>query len=267
MNYDKIYQDFIGKDKIQPISIKTLDDNTWSLKYREGRIVREIECDNREDLDKILIEFGGKNPETCKAGGRFLELDGGWGAEDLYKLGHRITKICLTGQRHTRQKTIPFELPEGTGHQNAMKAKKQFGTNSIMLKMKDREDVTFTRSFSEKEEFDALIDHIKLHPSLKDLKWYVKLIGTESRETGGQCVWKRVQAGDGTRRMVLELREINGKDFRDCVRQDVFNAAGDMFDAPCRRITLKKKKASEKNICLFAAEDGDVNIDGYEAVN
>jgi len=265
MNYDKIYHDFIGKDKVQPISITKKKGNIWSLKYREGRLVRTIDCDNRDDLDKILIEFGGKNPETCKADGRFLELNFTWGASELFDCGHRITKISIRGSKVTRQKNIPFELPTGTGHQSAIQSKKR-NSDSISLKMKDSEDAVLTRSFSSVEEFDELLAYIQNHTSLKDLNWFVTLIGTESRQTGKQCVWKRVQAGDGTRRMVLELRELNGKDFRDCVRQDIFDAAGDMFNAPCRRITIKKKKPAEKDICQFAAEDGSIDISGYESV-
>jgi len=36
---------------------------------------------------------------------------------------------------------------------------------------------------------------------------------------------QRTKADDGTKRMILELQKINGKDYGECVRSDVHNAA------------------------------------------
>lgn len=265
MDYDQIYQDFVGKDKVQPLSISQKKSGAWVLKYREGKLIRDVECSSRDDLDKILVGFGGKNPETCKTDSKFLELTGEWGSEELNILGHRITKIQLDGLRISRIKIIPFILPEGTGQKSAMASKRRL-LDEITLRLRDREESSFTRSFDKIEEFDALVTFLKSHPSLKDLRWFVKLIGTESKSTGKQCVWKRVQAGDGTKRMVLELRKLDGKSFKNCVRKDVFDSAGDMFDTPCRRISVRRKGSGEQNICLFAAEDGLVDISNFEVI-
>jgi len=265
MNYDKIYQDFIGKDKIQPLTIKKGPNGTWILRYKEGTLTRQIECEDRNVLDQILVEFGGKNPETCKTEGKFLELTNKSNSEALNELGHRITKIFVTGQRVTRQKTFPIGMPTGTGTQGTIQSKK-IKKDEINLILKDREEVTFTRVFSAAEEFDNLVEFIFSQESLKDLKWYVRKLGTESRETQKQCLWVRLKAGDGTKSMVLELHELDGTFFTDCTRQDLFDAAGDMFDAPCKRVKVRKKKDLVKDICLFAAEDGKIDLNGFEAV-
>ena len=110
------------------------------------------------------------------------------------------------------------------------------------------------------------IEYVKKEPALKNLKWSVKAMSTESIGTKQQCSWQRVQAGDTTRRMVLELKRIDGKSYQDCVRQDVFNAAGDMFDAPCMRIRIKKKTKPTQERCLFSIEDKKTDLSGYEAV-
>lgn len=264
MNYDDIYQQFIGKDKIQPLRIEKTSNGAFELLYKEGTRTHRIKCEDRKTLEQILVEFGGRNPETCKTESRFLELDGTWGTDDLLDLGHRITKISISGGRILRQKNIPIKAPPGTGAPVIIHSKRNKEDN-INLRLVDREDVKFTRSFREPYELDALIDFLKSEDALRGLRWRVDLLGTQSRETERQCVWQRVQAGDGTRRMVLELRKLDGVDFRRCVRQDLFDTAGDMFDAPCKRVRLKKKKAQEREICLFAAEDGKVNIEAYEA--
>ncbi len=97
MNYDEIYQNFVGKGKIQPIEIGKSDDGMWVLTYKEGKKTRQVECEDREYLDKILIEFGGKNPDTCRAPDMFLAMDGSWGSNHINDLGHRITKIKFSG--------------------------------------------------------------------------------------------------------------------------------------------------------------------------
>lgn len=264
MNYDSLYQKFVGLDKVQPLNVLPGENDSWVLRYKEGKVIREITCKNREDLEKILIEFGGKNPETCKTFSQFLDFDGSWTSETLNELGHRITKIAVLGYRILRQQTIPIQLPEKSGYSGTVQSMKR-GPDVINYKLKDREDATITRSFNNSNEFETFMEFIlKDEPMLKDLRWTVRTLGTESRETQNQCVWSRVNAGDGTNRMVLELHALDGAWYEDCVRQELFNAAGDMFDAPCKRIKLKKKKEHFRNICLFAAEDGDVDINSYE---
>lgn len=264
MNYDDIYQQFIGKDKIQPLRIEKAGNGEFVLIYKEGRRTHQLKCEDRRTLEQILVEFGGKNPETCKTESRFLELDGSWGADDLLDLGHRVTKISISGGRVLRQKTIPIKAPTGTGSPVIIHAKRHKEDN-INLRLIDREDVKFTRSFRDPYELNTLIEFLRGEASLQGLRWRVDLLGTQSRDTQRQCVWQRVQAGDGTRRMVLELRKLDGVDFRRCVRQELFDTAGDMFDAPCKRVTVKRKKAAERDICLFAAEDGKVDLAAYEA--
>jgi hypothetical protein len=266
MNYEDIYQKFVGNDKIQPLRVQKGENGSFILIYKEGRRNQQIKCEDRNTLDMILIEFGGKNPETCKTEGRFLNIDGKWGAEDINQLGHTITKVRISGDRTLRNSRVPIYLPESTGFFGPIHSK-TINQSEIMLLLTDKESISLTRSFNDPTEFDELINFIFDHKSLRELKWRLEILCTESREVGKQCLWKRVQAGDGTKRMVLQLQQLNGVDFQGCVRQDLFDAAGDMFDAPCKRVKVKKMKNQEKDICLFAAEDGSVDLEGYEAVS
>jgi hypothetical protein len=263
--YDEFYAKFVGKGKIQPLRVKKSNKDTYVLIYKEGSKIQQIKCEDRNVLDALLVEFGGKNPETCKAQSRFLEINGGWTAEDIRQLGHTITKVKVVGDRVLRSKTVPIYLPEGTGCVGIIQSKKKNDKNEIVLSMHDRETAGFTRAFKDSEEFDTLIDFLLTNPSLKDLVWRLEVLCTESRDTGVQCLWKRTKAGDGTKRMVLELRALNGIPFTKCIRQDLYDAAGDMFDAPCKSIKAHKKdNLPTAKICLFAAEDGTIDIDKYE---
>ena len=260
--YDEIYQEFIGKDKVQ--AVKVMEKNgRWVLQYKEGKKRDEIECEDRETLDKILIEFGGKNPETCSAVDDFLKLNKSWTSDTLNDLGHRITKVRFNASRVTRKATFPIILPEGCGHYPIVNAKKN-DKDSINIMLIDKESTVFTRAFKTRQEFDNLQDFIFSNVSLNKLDWHVMLLGTESRDPARQCVWKRLKAGDGTKRMILELIGLDGAHYTDCVRQDLYNAAGDMFENACQRISMKKKKEQTIEICMFAAEDGKVDISGLE---
>jgi hypothetical protein len=267
MDYDTIYEKFVGSGKIQPLNVyESENKGAWILRYKDGKKNEEIECEDRDALDRILVEFGGKNPDTCKTFDKFLKIDGSWLSEDLNILGHRINKIKIGGFRVLRSKTIPLELPNDCGSLKMFGARRGPKKNSVNLLLTDRETVDFTVSFVDPEHFDNMVDFILKHDSLKDLTWHVGILGTESRETKAQCLWERIRAGDGTRRMVLELHALNGNDYTECVRQDLFNAAGDMFHTPCKRIPMKKKGSIHKLICAFAAEDGTIDISDYENI-
>jgi len=264
MNYDEIYKNFVGKNKIQPLEVfKDSDSDMWILKYKEGNKYADISCEVREDLDKILIEFGGKNPDTCRAPDKFMELSD-WNSEDLNNMGHIIQKISFSGSRLVRSTHYPILFPENTGHSTIIDKKGATKNNTFNLRLMDRELMDYTLGFKSRDEFDNLINFLKTHETLKKLTWTVMLLGTESRETKDQCVWKRLKAGDGTKRMVLELVGLNGRHFTHCVRADLFNAAGDMFDSPCKRVSIKKKKQIEEEICLFAAEDGKIDMSRFD---
>ena len=264
MNYDELYQQFIGKGKVQAISINKKNGG-WALKFKEGKKFDEIESDDRESLEKLLIEFGGKNPETCTAPDKFLTIDGTWDAETINMLGHRISKAKFSGQRLLRNDAHPITIPDDCGYQTIMDSKKKTGNGVVNLRLVDREMIDFTMAFKKPDEFDNLCKFLFNNEQLKRLKWHIMLLGTESRETKDQCVWKRLKAGDGTKRMVLELIGLNGNHYTECIRQDLFNAAGDMFYNPCQRITVKKKKEQTMEICMFAAEDGKIDMTKYEA--
>lgn len=266
MNYDDIYQKFIGKEKIQALNIIEANNGKWVLRYKEGRKTFELACENRDILDKILVEFGGKNPETCRAPDKFLKLNS-WRSEDINELGHRITKAKMSGSRVIRSTHYPIVLPDDCGSHTIVGAKRKSEEKIINLKLKDKETIDFTLSFQHPNEFDNLCDFIASHKTLCKLGWHIMLLGTESRETGDQCVWKRLKAGDGTKRMVLELIGLNSTHYTECVRQDLYNAASDMFYSPCQRIEVKKKKEQTMEICMFAAEDGKIDLTGYEAVS
>jgi hypothetical protein len=73
MQYNELCQIFIGKGKIQPLQIMP-SNGGYELLYQEGEKKSKVFCEDRTELEKILVEFGGKNPETCKAPSLFLKL-------------------------------------------------------------------------------------------------------------------------------------------------------------------------------------------------
>jgi hypothetical protein len=265
----RIHDDFVGKEKVQSISLVKEDDNgTWAWNFKEDGKPNTISSDNRDELEKMHMEFGGKNPETCRGPDDFLSVDFGnknfWDSKTLTNLRHRITKITLFGRRVLRDESFPLTVPEECGSPDTIKSKRA-SKDEVNLYQKDIETIQITRSFSNPEEFDNLLEFIRTNKKLSKMNWYTQKIGTESQETHGHCVWQRTEAGDGTKRMVLLLNQLNGKKFTECMRKDLFDAADDMFFAPCDRIIAKKKVEKHQNICFFAAEDGLVDISGMEA--
>lgn len=264
--YEKIYQNFIGKDKIQPLKITNNEDGSFSLHYKEGKKNDSIECADRSTLEKILIEFGGKNPETCRAPDYLLKFNSAWTYEDILLMGHKISKISLRGRRETRNDFFPIILPDNCGSPTLSKKKPtKEAPSEIRIGLKDKEEASITWQFNNQDEFDVFQAFFSSHESLKKLHWDVVNLVTENKKTKVSYFWKRVKAGDGTKRMVLELIGLNGEHYTDCVRQDLFNAADDMFYAPCQRVKVKNKAVSTRELCMLAVEDGKVSVEGLEA--
>jgi len=184
-------------------------------------------------------------------------------SEDILLAGHRLTKIKLKGQRITRNKTIPIELPVGTGSKEPVSRKRTTERDKMNLLLKDQETVVITRAFNKTSQFDAFRSFIFEKEEFKELTWFVEILGTENKTTNDACLWVREKVGDGTKRMALELMYLNGKHYTDCIRGDLITAADDLFDTPCHRIKLKKDKEFYKSVCMIAVEDGKVNIEGY----
>jgi hypothetical protein len=210
------------------------------------------------------LAFGGKNPETCRAPDLFLDLDTKWTSSDILNRGHKITKIKLVGKLVTNQKKIPIDIGDDCGSFVLIRSKKN-SHRQIILNQRYVEEASITRSFNNIDEFENLLKFIRTNPLLNELKWYVKQINSESTQTKDQCVWKRKSAGDGTKRMVLLLQKLNGINFTECMRKDLYDAADEMFYAPCERLTGKKATAPTQDICFLAAEDGTVDISNMVA--
>jgi hypothetical protein len=265
----EIYKNFVGKGKVQALSIEEVQNKnglTYKLLYREGNKQESITSDDKEMLEKILKEFSGKNTETCRASDIYLTLSKLWNSNTLIQLGHRITKIRLSGSRVTRDNAIPILLPKNCGETTIMGARKKETAFEISLKQFDKEQADFTLSFKNPKEFDNLTKFIANHKLLSQLTWYTLIIYTETTNKTN-CMWQRLKSGDGSNRMVLELTFIDGTHYTDCIRQDVFNAAGDMFETACQRLTVKKKVQLTRDVCMFAAEDGKIDLSNYEAAH
>jgi hypothetical protein len=266
--YQKIYEDFVGKGKVQCLDIAE-DEGKFILHYKEGNSgkTQTVACEDYDTLNQICLEFGGRNPDTCRADGKFLRIgdkEHPWEPEDISALGHRVNKIEIEGlwQKKTGD-DWPIRFPQNSGSRSIEGSKKE-EIDEFTLIRSERKDCHFTRTFKSMQEFKNLIKFLTTSKSLEDLLWYVKMLCTENTTTQDQCVWKRVKAGDGTQRMVLELVELNGKSYTECMRRDLYNAADEMFFSPCQLITMKKKQETGKTVCLLAVEDGKVNVDGYE---
>ena len=266
MNYDEIHDKFVsmGKGKVQ--AIRVIADNSgkaFILKYKAEGKYEEITCKTREDIDKILIQYGGNNTETCSAADKFLTVDGAWNSDDLNELGHRITKIQLQGMIRVKENEYPIRIPDECGFFNVIGARPKNPQREVTHRQDYREHCTFTLSFRNRWEADALFEFILSHMTLQKLTWFVRVLGTESRDTGESCVWKRGKSGDGTQRMILQLQTLDGKHFHKCVRGDLFNAAGDMADVICKQIKVRKIQR-DRTVCMFAAEDGKVDLTDRE---
>jgi len=265
MTYDEICQKLVGKNKVQALKIEEKKGGVWKLQYKEGKKIDYVECENRETLDQILIAFGGKNLETCRAPDKFLSLCSSWGSEDLNEIGHTITKIAISGKRSVRSLSNKICVPGDCGTPPTPHAKRTNLKTEMTFNISDTETISQkTFCFNKRSEFDNLVDFIFNHKSLKNLSYYTNKLCTENRETKDQCVWERCLAGDGSKRMVLELKLINGKKYEGMVRADVFRAAGDMFETPCQRLSFGPKKGHTQLICGFAIDDGKIDANNYK---
>jgi hypothetical protein len=101
----EIEKKFAGYDrgKVQGLEFYfSKETKEWTMKFK-----REDGNEDRDFMEKLFVEFGGRNPETCKSEGRFLTLDGSWKAKDLKDLGHTITKVQIRGVKVHEQRRHP----------------------------------------------------------------------------------------------------------------------------------------------------------------
>jgi len=253
INWEKVREDFIGSGKIQALRIDETPTG-FKLIYREGKKQTFIESKTKKELRELLVEFGGKNPETVSAPDQFLKMSG-WSNNDLEEMGHTITKIQLTGSHTARDMLIPIEFPAECGFDGILDCKKtsEFKGLKRNIKLKDIGTMDITVVFKQPSQFNDLIDFIKKHETLKKFTWNVKGLVTFSHDTGKYCKWRRSIAGDGTKRMILELQHIDGVHYNNCMFYDLVEAADGMIGGECRKIPDKRNKPKERMICeIFA---------------
>lgn len=257
VDWNDVLDEFRGRGKIAAIKISEPKKGVYRLHYEENGQTSYVDWHNRDELADALVEFGGKNADTVAAPDKFLKI-GDWNSEDLNELGHRITKIKIVGEYQVRNSSIPIDLPKKCGQAKIIDAKKQTDDLTITKHLKDREHGSITISFRDSQQFDNLVKELQSNQHFRNWNWSVETMGTESRTTCQQCLWVRESAGDGTRRMTLQLKELDGKDYTECLPSDLRRAADDMFDTDCRKIPGQKKPPTPRKICFWAAQEGRV---------
>lgn len=251
-DWAKVREEFIGKGKIQALKIDQKPNGNYVLLYRDNGKQEEIEAKDKRELDKLLIEFGGRNPETVLAPDKFLSLPG-WTSEDLIEAGHKIQKIMLRGQRSVRNNYFPIEIPGSCGHPAILNSRRDPKNLIINFRQSDTELVDFTACFKEQGEFDNLLEFLTHESNLKHLSWHVHEINTYSVDTGSFCTWRKVSAGDGTKRMVLELQKLDGVHYQECIHYDLVAAADGLVGGECKKIPDKRKPPKDRLICEIYA--------------
>lgn len=264
MTAESIRESFVGKGKVAALKIEEITNGGFILHYKEGNKVDKVLCDDRVELEKILLEFGGKNPETCRAPDELLMLNGLWDSQTITDYGHKISKIQIKGMRDIRNDKSVFNIPKNVGQVELAGSMKDASIDNTMIVIqRDYETTARTITFSSPKEFDELQRWLLSDKRFKTFTWYVMGMVTESRASGKNCKWQRVKAGDGSKRMVLELIALDGKHYTECSRQELYDSADDMFYAPCQRVDVKKKD-SHSTICLFAVEDGRIDSSKFD---
>ena len=170
--------------------------------------------------------------------------------------GHRVAEIRVVGIRNVRNSSIPITLPDGTGYEHLVGKKKKVQNNQVNLVLRDNELCNMTRVFTRHCELDTFIEFLQTNESLKNLTFHVDLLTLENEETKEVGRWERCRAKDGTNRMVLELKKINGKKYTEFMYSQILAYSDGMADAECRKIPKPKAKPKDDTVCYFAAKDG-----------
>ncbi|MFC1895060.1 hypothetical protein ACFL0Q_00135 [Thermodesulfobacteriota bacterium] len=256
MDWDKVREEFIGKGKVQALKIEPIAGGKFRLYYREGKGTPDfIEADDKPELDKLLIEFGGKNPETVAAPDMFLTIQD-WMSGGVEQLGHRLEKISLRGFRDIRNTSVPLYIPQTCGHPEILHSKKDRGPEPVRARIlqKEHDQIKFTVCFATTEELDSLLAFLKTDQALRDFTWQVETLVTLALDSGRMCKWVRTTAGDGARRMVLELQRLDDTHYNNCVHHDLVCAADGMVGGECKKIPDKRRKQKEQLICEMHAK-------------
>lgn len=252
---DEIREEFVGKGRVQVLGIERIDGGGFKLIYKTGKgKTEDIESESRRELDQILIEFGGKNPETVSAPDEFLTL-GEWDSKTILRAGHMIQKIRISGSNTARNKTFQVEIPKTCGKRPMLNAEREDKRESVKaaVRLHDSEKADFTIAFEDPSQFDELKDFIKQEQMLSNLKWSVHEMVTLSTETKKYCKWARATAGDGSKRMVLELKSLDGTHYNNCMYYDLLAAADDMIGGECKKIPNPAAKPKERLVCELYA--------------
>ena len=256
--WDKKLEEFIGREKVQSLTVYKNDDGSWSYKYREkvdGKFEYFlINLPDRNTAEKYHLQFGGKNPSTVSCPDEYTKL-GEWRADDIYNLGHKITEVTLLGMRTTRNTNIPITLPVESGYEYLIHKKKKTIKNP-QLSLRDNERMGFTRVFKTNQEFDTLVDFLQKNELLKKLTFHIDRLVTENIDTNDVGKWRRCRAKDGTSRMILELKLLNDESYQNLMYANILSYADGMADAECKKIPKGKSKIKEERVCYYAAKEG-----------
>jgi hypothetical protein len=256
IDIDAIKQSFVGSGKVIALRVENNNDGTYRFHYRDGDKPGYIDADNRKELDELLIEFNGKNPETVSAPDMFLTLDD-WGSEDLLRQGHVIQKIQLKGTLESKNELIKIDIPQTCGKRPMLNAGRELKNCSVTanIKHKDREAIDFTIAFEDPMQFDTLLKYISNHKRLSRYHFIVRQLITLSNATKKYCKWVRVSAGDGSRRMVMELRALDGIHYNDCMVFDLLGAADGLIGGECKKIPDPKTMSKDRLVCELYARN------------
>ena len=257
IDWKKVRQEFIGKGKIAVVRIDGPDEHgTYRLHYEENGNAQWIDSKEKDEMEKILIEFGGKNLDSVSAPDKFLLLND-WSSQDIAELGHSIKQISLTGCLVARENTIPIIFPSSCGSSPISKSKKEKKKQTIEANIiqKDKDNLTFTAKFNDENEFNNLIKFVKNNKIMKNMVFYVTRMVTQNLKSKQTCLWLRTTSGDGIKRMILELRAIDGVSFDRCCLFDLISAADDMADGECKHVPDISKKRYEKLLCYTHASN------------
>lgn len=251
-NVQKVIDEYIGKGKVNILSCTKIEKSKWSVRFKQKGKIDEVEFNDLKEAQDFCFEFGGKNNMTIAAPRQLLFINPNeetWSAKALEAWGHNLLSI-KTMKCYSQQGTsthVYLDIPEECGcvYLPGKKTTKMDETVKLTRTIQQADIINGKKIFFEDTyAIDNLVAHLR-----KELPHHnipVASFQTQNAETGDLCDFQRKRVGDGSKRIELRLKSINGKNISDWKFMDILGIADGLAETTCERVIGTKPTANDR---------------------
>ncbi len=242
----------IGAGKVAMLNEKRVKEGIQLWWEENGKIEFAI-FPSKQEAKEFREAFAGKNLTTVRADEKYMHANGNWSAIELFEQGQMIIGIKLGIERVEALGRDNIILEPGTGRASITKRKRPPKKAETMPVPHFHVTKTNgTRYFDTPEECDKYFQN--LYTGVPTCNKNILWLRTMHLESGAYVDWKRRSVKDGSSRMELVVRTINGQDYGFVAADIIFDVTEGFDVEPCQKLIEKPRAKEPTEICRTTVE-------------